>query len=100
MKITLDQSQLQTAFAKKVTHLSQAFDAAIAANIWDWTSAPSPRDIVDTGELLNSRQTLISQGSATIQWTAEHGKYVQQGTNKMSGRDWVEYTLNKEGYGN
>ena len=95
MKVTLSQSQIQRAFVEKVNDLSQNFDEAIIAPIWDWTSAPSPRDIVDTGALLRSKQVEMSSGVATIKWTVPYAGYVKDGTSKSPARDWIEYGVNK-----
>lgn len=50
-----DGRSLNQAFISANGDLGQKFDEAIEAEIWDWPRAPSPRDIVDTGELERSR---------------------------------------------
>lgn len=46
---------LGAAFVAANMELGDRFDEAIELNIWDWPRAPSPRDIIDTGYLLDSR---------------------------------------------
>lgn len=93
----------------------------IASSQFDWPRftqrkngrrvAPGKRDIVDTGEFINSQQEpVISEGddgvSMTIEWTASHAKDIFYGeeaefvtrdgsiyTLELPGRDWIKPAL-------
>lgn len=98
-------------FEQAMDWADQDFDEQINAIKWDWkgTSGETrrkngervtePRNIVDTGELLRSKQRRDSgRSSAEFEWTAQHAEGVHDGYVAKSGaiipaRPWTEPTL-------
>lgn len=97
---------IQQAFDKTVEIQSEYFDQAITGDNWEWPRATirsdgsiagSPRDIVDTGTLLNSK--VISRStdgtSAEYTWDTDYAIYVHEGATTKNGtespaRPWAE----------
>lgn len=97
------------AFDQTVDALSESFDDAITDDRYPWPretqrrngeTVSSPRDIVDTGELLESK--VISRSStenaAEFEWTAPHAIHAHEGATLASGtelpaRPWTEVGL-------
>lgn len=108
-KIKIDKGKLKGAIAKSfdavVEAQSEAFDRAIVEERYDWPGetqrvngeiAGSPRSIVDTGELLDSKAIArnSSENAAEFSWEAPHALYVHQGVSfqngtELPGRDWT-----------
>lgn len=108
-KFKIDKGKLKTAitnaFDTTVEAQSEAFDRAITAEVYPWPNTTvrvngdtvvSPRDLVDTGELLNSKVIArdSSENAAEFSWEAQHALYVHQGVTLLSGaelpgRDWT-----------
>ena len=92
MPIQLNLANLNRAIASSfdatVDAIAQQSDTEIETSKWAWTGTTqrrngqivgSPRDIVDTGELLNSQQvTLYSDTEALIEYTADHASIVHR----------------------
>lgn len=87
------------------------FDEQIVLAQWDWKGpdgvtrrkngqeVTEPRDIVDTGALLQSKQRRqLSRNVVEFEWTAEHAESVHDGYTAKTGaanpaRPWTEPTL-------
>lgn len=100
---------VRRAFAKANLEWAKDSDSEMRANKWKWLNPPSPRDIVDTGELVESR-TLEPGNSGrkyTHKWDADHGIIVQKGYVQVTNegeykvylaRDWVKSTNRKKSW--
>lgn len=98
---------INTAFDKTCDRLSQAFDDAIADEIYSWPRetkrrngriAGKTRDIIDTGELLESKQVARSANAAEFSWDTEYSAAVHEGATTRSGaelpaRPWTEKAM-------
>ena len=80
--------------------LGRQFQKRITANQWQWPTDPSPRDIVDTGQLRDSyTPTAISATEHEHAWNTEYAMAVHEGAvfkNRqyvMPARPWVRVTL-------
>jgi len=105
--LKLDLSRVNRAISKAfdvvVDAQEKAFNDAIVDEIWEWTrptdrsngeTVTSPRDIVDSGELLDSLEVARSANEAEFTWTVDYAIYVQYGVTLKNGtvlpaRDWV-----------
>lgn len=101
----------QRVFERAMDWADQDFDRQIEGEFWAWKGPDGRtrrkngqvvtelRDIVDTGELLRSKQRRgISSSIAEFEWTAEHAEGVHDGYTLKSGginppRPWTEPTL-------
>ena len=112
-KLRIDKAKLDKAITRSfdsvVAKVSDAMDEAIASDVWDYPRqtkrrngelAGSPRSIVDTGELLDSK--VISRSSVgnavEFSWEAPHSLYAHEGYTTKSGldvpkRDWTRLGL-------
>lgn len=79
--------------------LGREFAKEITANKWQWPNEPSPRDIVDTGEL---RRTYAGERASPTDhdhsWNVEYGMAVHEGYvlkngSRMPGRPWTQEPL-------
>lgn len=71
--------------------LERKFAQEITANKWPWPAQPSPRDIVDTGELRGSYERSTQQAGLNVltqqhRWTAPHALLVHEGYTGKDGR--------------
>lgn len=79
--------------------LGNAFQEEITASKWAWPSDPSPRDIVDTGELRRSYAGDRDGKFAHIHsWNVDYALAVHEGARfrnggSMSGRPWTKEPL-------
>lgn len=79
--------------------LGREFAKEITANKWDWPSAPTPRDIVDTGELRRSYAgERASETEHDHSWNVDYAMAVHEGAvfkggHTLPGRPWVRVTL-------
>lgn len=97
-------------FEQLMDWADQDFDQQIVNVQWGWRDGVTtrrkngeqvtqPRDIVDTGELLQSKQRIVAGRAAQeFVWEAEHAQGVHDGyTNKngtrMPARPWTEETI-------
>lgn len=101
----------QRTFGRAMDWADNYFDQQIMDVQWDWKGeegktrrrngqvVDEPRDIVDTGALLRSKQRNNINGSTTeFTWTAEHAEgvhdgYVARGGGTNPARPWTEPTL-------
>jgi hypothetical protein len=101
----------QRTFERAMDWADQDFDQQINSAQWDWKGAEGttkrkngevvsePRDIVDMGTLLQSKQRRQSRRNVVdFEWTAEHAEGVHDGYRAKSGtlnpaRPWTEPTL-------
>lgn len=74
---------LQEAWNDLTAQLARRFTREIRAEQWPWPNEPSPRDIVDTGNLAKSLRISqsIQRGAlqSTFQWTAPYSAWVHDG---------------------
>lgn len=112
-KVKIDPSKIALAIAlafdNTVDQMSQAFDEAIETELYNYPRVThrrsgeivsSPRNIVDTGELLESKVVARSSSSmsAKFTWEASHSIYAHEGYTTRSGaevppRRWTEKGL-------
>ncbi|MEH2467854.1 hypothetical protein [Nostoc sp.] len=90
---------LDAAFKEAMFLLGREFTKSITANVWQWPTAPSPRNIVDTGRLRSSQQiSFQGVGSATFAWPVDYALYVHQGYTMsdgtvIPGRPWTTQAM-------
>lgn len=76
---------LEETFNDFAAYLARRFTKEIRSEKWDWPRKPSPRDIVDTGNLAKSlrvsRATSIDRNRLEIifEWTAPYAAVVHDG---------------------
>lgn len=110
-KINIDQSKLNSiisrAFDVTVEVQGDAFQNAIASDIWEWPGetlrqngdlVSSPRDIYDTGELYNSLVIARTANAAEYTWESDHAAIVHDGATTKNGtelpaRPWTKIGL-------
>jgi hypothetical protein len=97
-------------FERLMDWVDQDFDQQIAESQWAWREGVTtrrkngeqvtqPRDIIDTGELLQSKTRLVTgRSSQEFLWSAEHAQRVHDGYTARSGirlpaRPWTEETI-------
>lgn len=82
--------------------LGRAFTRQITARTWAWPTAPTPRDIVDLGQLRDSytaeREHDGNDPIVDHAWTAAHSLPVHQGAvfddgSSMPARPWTKKPL-------
>ena len=113
MKIKINKGKLNKAFAKafaKTTEeLADTCQNAIEADIYDWDRATlrsngqvvtSPRDIVDTGQLLNSLEVETGAKTSVMTWNVDYAVQVHEGYTTRAGnekpaRPWTQVALNE-----
>lgn len=114
-KINIDKSKLNSiinkAFDVVVEVQAEAFQDAIASDIWEWprdtvrsdgSVVGSPRDAVDTGELYDSLVISRTVNAAQYEWEADHATIVHDGATTTSGtelpaRPWTKVGLEECG---
>jgi phage gpG-like protein len=110
-KINIDQSKLNyiinKAFDVTVEAQGEAFQNAIASDIWEWPRetlrqnrdvVSSPRDIYDTGELYDSLVISRTANAAEYTWEADYAAIVHDGATTKNGtelpaRPWTKVGL-------
>lgn len=101
----------QRTFSRAMDWADTDFDQQITSDQWDWkgpdgrtrrkngTTVTEPRDIVDSGALLRSKQrNNINSSTTEFTWTADHAEgvhdgYVARGGGTNPARPWTEPTL-------
>ncbi|MBD2437338.1 hypothetical protein [Nostoc sp. FACHB-110] len=87
---------IDKAFDVAVDALADSCQDAIASEIWEWPRETvrqnsdivgSPRDIVDTEELIDSLVISRSANAAELTWEADHAAIVHDGATTKSGTD-------------
>lgn len=95
---------INRAFDKTTDRVSEAMDNAITDDIYDFpretkrrnkTIVSSPRDIVDLGNLLDSKVVARSSNSAELSWNVDYALGVHDGYTTKTGKDvpprkWTE----------
>ena len=98
---------VNNAFAATMGEFAKANDRAIAEPLYSWPRqtvrqsgeiAGSPRNIVDTGELLRSRSVQVRGDDATFGWSADHALIAHEGATLRNGtvlppRRWTREAL-------
>lgn len=92
----------KTAFSSSVLLAARRFIEAMSKDVYAWPLAPSPRDIVDTGQLRAS-QSFEFKGklTAVFTWNTEYANAVYYGVvlkngRILPGRPWVQEAFKKE----
>lgn len=80
--------QIQDAWVDSMLILSREFTQQISDPKWRWPNNPSPRDIVDTGQLRSSQQDDIQRDQATFSWPVEYAPYVHEGYVGIDGKTY------------
>lgn len=117
MKINIDLNKLDKlnkainiAFDATIDKLDVALDDAITGEYWEWQNEtlrkngdlipPGLRDIVDTGNLLDSKTIARSSEGNQVEWSwdTDYALYVHEGVTLQSGtelpaRPWTEKAL-------
>lgn len=101
----------QRTFQRAMDWADADFDEQIEAIQWSWKGSDGrtrrkngetvtePRNIVDTGTLLNSKQRRDINSSVTeFEWTADHAEFVHDGASLKGGgsnpaRPWTDPTV-------
>lgn len=106
--ITFNGGQLRERMARPFQLANEAeavrFTQAISSNTWAWPRPPSPRDIVDTGDLRKSQRGGMlppapdgySYGHSWGNDQVDYALQVHEGYNGMPGRPWTREVI-KEG---
>jgi P2-related tail formation protein len=95
---------IRKATDETVEALSDAYDDAITDEVWEWDGIThrrngevvgSPRNILDTEELIDSKVIVRRGDNAKIEWTAPHAAIVHDGATLKSGgeiqaRPWTK----------
>lgn len=98
---------INKAFDNTTERMSQAFSDAIADEVWQWPRetrrkngrvAGRVRDIIDTGELLESKSVARSANAAEFSWSVDYAAAVHNGATLRSGvdlpaRPWTERAI-------
>ena len=109
IKIDLNKlnSIINQAFDVTVEAQGEAFQDAIASDIWEWPRetlrqngdlVKSPRDIYDTGELCDSLVISRTANAAEYTWESDHATIVHDGATTKNGtelpaRPWTRVGL-------
>lgn len=99
-KINIDLNKLNSAINKAfdvvVEAQAEAFQNAIAADIWEWPretvrsngeTVGSPRDRVDSEELIDSLVISRSANAADYTWESDHAAIVHDGATLQNGTE-------------
>ncbi|MHC5825518.1 MAG: hypothetical protein ACYT04_59130 [Nostoc sp.] len=110
-KVNIDLNKLNSAITKAfdvvVEAQGDAFQDAIASDIWEWPRetlrqnkdlVSSPRDIYDTGELHDSLVISRTGNAAEYTWEADYAAIVHDGATTKNGtelpaRPWTKVGL-------
>jgi hypothetical protein len=100
--ISIDTSRIKSAvraaFRKTAKEIDKEFSKAIEQPTWSWPRGESPRDIVDTGDLLYSQRYQVNGTTATYEWpvpyaiAAHNGAVLKNGTIQPARR-WTAKAL-------
>ena len=87
---------IRKACDETIDALSDAYDDAMTDEVWQWDGIThrrngdvvgSPRDIVDTQELIDSKMIVRNGDNARIEWTADYAAIVHDGATLTNGTD-------------
>ena len=79
--------------------LDQRFTEEISRADWSWPRSPSPRDLVDTGQLRASQTRQVEpDGAVEFTWPVEYAQQVHDGYTarngtRFPGRPWTKRPL-------
>lgn len=97
-------------FEATVDAYTEQCKVELESDKWDWPRMThrqngelvgSPRNVKDSGDLINSQQEpeYLDDNTAVIEWTAEHAKKVLLGEVENGilkpGRNWIESALDE-----
>lgn len=84
---------LQDAFNETNKSLELAFDKEFTRAKWNWPKSPSPRDIVDSGDLRRSYRPVPSTNYWDHKWTMDYAVAVHEGAKMenatLPARPWT-----------
>ena len=103
-------SLIQQAFHKSADRFGDALDNAMDARIYEWDTTTvrksgetvgSPRNIVDTGYLKNSRYDVSKLNQRDYIYPADYARdvlegYIDEWGNSKPGRNWVKVAVESE----
>lgn len=89
----------QEAFEVTVQQVSEGCDRELESDKWDWPREtlrksgnlipPGLRDIIDTGELLESKEVSVEGNDATIKWDCNHALITHDGATLRNGTEII-----------
>lgn len=94
----------EKAFKTACLLMSRQFTFAISKATWSYPVPPSPRDIVDSGQLRASQLiTFVTPSHCIFSWNVDYALYVHEGytTTKgtqIPGRPWTEAVIAKDNF--
>lgn len=89
-------SAIARAFDETIDALSDAYDDAMTDETWEWDGITyrkngevvgSPRNIIDTEELIDSKLISRNNSNAKFEWTADHAAIVHDGATLKNGTE-------------
>lgn len=89
-------SAIRRATDETIDALSDAYDDAMTDEVWQWDGIThrkngevvgSPRNILDTEELINSKTIVRNGNNARIEWTADHAAIAHDGATLRNGTE-------------
>lgn len=89
-------SAIQRAVDETIDALSDAYDDAMIDDVWEWDGIThrrngeivgSPRNILDTEELINSKTISRNGSNAKFEWNADHAVIVHDGATLRNGTE-------------
>jgi hypothetical protein len=97
-------SAIKRATDETIDALSDAYDDAMTDEVWQWEGVThrrngeivgSPRNILDTEELIDSKIIIRSGNNARFEWTSDHAATVHDGAmlrsgTELPGRPWTK----------
>jgi hypothetical protein len=89
------------ALAETCLVMGRAFTESISDPKWAWPRKPSPRDIINTGDLKSSQELIpVSDREYQFKWGADYSLYVLLGYttragNDMPARNWINDGLTR-----
>jgi hypothetical protein len=102
--VSIDRAKFQRQKVKAIKATAEQFlkvaNQSIAAPIWEYPIAPSPRDIVDTGALLRSGHLVNAPNGWSVIWDVPYAVYIHEGVSLKNGtklppRRWTNHALKK-----
>lgn len=105
-------SKIQSAFHRTCDRFGDALDDAMDEKIYDWPNrtyrksgeiVDSPRNIVDTGYLRNSRYDISGVDQCKYTYPADYAQdvlngYVDEYGNDKPGRNWAKVAVESENW--
>ena len=90
----------QKAFVATALALDRELKLALSDPVWEWPNQPSPRDIVDTGQLRASQTMVFSPTSVSFAWPVAYAAAVHEGVSYSNGtilppRKWTDLAVDR-----